>query len=301
MRLWSLTAGLLLMSAPALAHWDFLLGVRNGRAAVILPQPHPLQTMSLLLGQYTRELGIEYYIDPNTNLAHLSGASIRTVWVSPNLIGRLNNQDIICASNCANYFTMNEEGHEHIRFRAAQRGIYIWDLKVVDATDINGNPVADMEGVYRIYFRAGNPHYLYGSVDAPNYQGDLYALRLTLQLRLGNQVVQEVSLPPAPNALHAYMASFGQSGSYAVVAKLDKHLSRRVNLNLQGATLANWLFPIAGDVNNDDVIDDADLLQVLFAFGSDNAQADVNGDGVVDDADLLVVLFNFGASGEGTP
>ncbi len=167
MRLWSLTAGLLLMSAPALAHWDFLLGVRNGRAAVILPQPHPLQTMSLLLGQYTRELGIEYYIDPNTNLAHLSGASIRTVWVSPNLIGRLNNQDIICASNCANYFTMNEEGHEHIRFRAAQRGIYIWDLKVVDATDINGNPVADMEGVYRIYFRAGNPHYLYGSVTRP--------------------------------------------------------------------------------------------------------------------------------------
>ena len=50
---------------------------------------------------------------------------------------------------------------------ATQRGIYIWDLKVVDATDINGNPVADMEGVYRIYFRAGNPHYLYGSVDAP--------------------------------------------------------------------------------------------------------------------------------------
>jgi len=25
----------------------------------------------------------------------------------------------------------------------------------------------------------------------------------------------------------------------------------------------------------------------------------VNGDGVVDDADLLVVLFNFGATGEG--
>jgi hypothetical protein len=55
----------------------------------------------------------------------------------------------------------------------------------------------------------------------------------------------------------------------------------------------------AGDVNGDDVIDDADLLQVLFDFGTSSSTADVNGDGVVDDADLLVVLFNFGATGEG--
>jgi hypothetical protein len=52
-------------------------------------------------------------------------------------------------------------------------------------------------------------------------------------------------------------------------------------------------------VNNDDTIDDADLLAVLFAFGSNDFEADANGDGIVDDADLLLVLFNFGASGEG--
>lgn len=299
MKTWSWLAGLLLTTAPTLAHWDFLLGVRNGRAAVILPQPHPLQTMSSLFGQFTRELGIEYYIDPNTGTAHLSAASIRTVWVSPGLTGRLGNQNVVCASSCPNYFVMNDEGHEHIRFFATLPGIYIWDLRVVDARDINGNPVADMQGVYRIYLRAGNPHYLYGAVQAPNYAGDLYALQLTLQLRQGNQVVQTASLPPAPNALHAYMASFQQAGSYTVVAKLDKHLSRRVSLNLQGATLANWEFTTAGDVNNDDIIDDADLLQILFAFGSNNFEADVNGDGVVDDADLLLVLFNFGATGEG--
>jgi len=45
------------------------------------------------------------------------------------------------------------------------------------------------------------------------------------------------------------------------------------------------------------VIDDADLLAVLFAFGGSDPQADLNGDGVVDDADLLTVLFNFGAGG----
>lgn len=299
MRTWSWLAGLLLTMASALAHWDFLLGVRNGRAAVILPQPHPLQTMSSLFGQFTRELGIEYYTDPNTGIAHLSAASIRTVWVSPGLTGRVNNQNIVCASGCPNYFVMNDEGHEHIRFFASQPGIYIWDLRVVEARDINGTPIADMQEVYRIYLRAGNPHYLYGAVQAPSYGGDLYALRLHLQLRQGNQVVQAVSLPPAPNALYAYMASFPQAGSYTVVAKLDRHLSRRVSLNLQGATLANWQFPISGDVNNDDIINNADLLQVLFAFGSSNFEADVNGDGVVNNADLLSVLFNFGAAGEG--
>jgi hypothetical protein len=38
---------------------------------------------------------------------------------------------------------------------------------------------------------------------------------------------------------------------------------------------------------------------VLFAFGSSDPESDVNGDGIVDDADLLIILFNFGAIGEG--
>lgn len=51
-----------------------------------------------------------------------------------------------------------------------------------------------------------------------------------------------------------------------------------------------------GDVNGDCVVDDADLLAVLFAFGTTGAclEEDVNGDEVVDDADLLTVLFEFG-------
>jgi len=49
-----------------------------------------------------------------------------------------------------------------------------------------------------------------------------------------------------------------------------------------------------GDVDGNGCVDDADLLQVLFAFGGQGGAADVNGDGIVDDADLLIVLFNFG-------
>jgi hypothetical protein len=58
------------------------------------------------------------------------------------------------------------------------------------------------------------------------------------------------------------------------------------------------LLPV-GDVDANGIVDDADLLAVLFAFGSsgDCLDEDVNLDGTVDDADLLAVLFNFGAGG----
>ncbi|MCX7993025.1 MAG: hypothetical protein N2651_05105 [Fimbriimonadales bacterium] len=52
-----------------------------------------------------------------------------------------------------------------------------------------------------------------------------------------------------------------------------------------------------GDVSRDGVVDDADLLIVLFNFGTEEESCtDINMDGVVDDADLLIVLFNFGVS-----
>ncbi|MCX7992679.1 MAG: hypothetical protein N2651_03305, partial [Fimbriimonadales bacterium] len=54
-----------------------------------------------------------------------------------------------------------------------------------------------------------------------------------------------------------------------------------------------------GDVNGSGCIDDADLLAVLFTFGSQGSgltqHEDINKDGIVDDADLLLVLFNFGS------
>jgi probable HAF family extracellular repeat protein len=54
----------------------------------------------------------------------------------------------------------------------------------------------------------------------------------------------------------------------------------------------------SGDVDANGCVDDADLLAVLFAFGSTGStlgREDANCDGVVDDADLLIVLFNFGS------
>ena len=51
-----------------------------------------------------------------------------------------------------------------------------------------------------------------------------------------------------------------------------------------------------GDVNGDRMVDDLDLLSVLYAFGTTcwGCPEDQNGDGIVDDADMLIVLLNFG-------
>jgi probable HAF family extracellular repeat protein len=63
-------------------------------------------------------------------------------------------------------------------------------------------------------------------------------------------------------------------------------------LDTQGCASEN------GDVDANGCVDDADLLAVLFAFGSTGStlgREDTNCDGTVDDADLLQVLFNFGS------
>ena len=71
--------------------------------------------------------------------------------------------------------------------------------------------------------------------------------------------------------------------------------------NAQGANRgdpADCCIAHNGDVDANGCVDDADLLAVLFAFGSTGSnlgRVDVNCDNVVDDADLLQVLFNFGS------
>lgn len=80
--------------------------------------------------------------------------------------------------------------------------------------------------------------------------------------------------------------SVGPDGTVYVAASRD---------NADSQVLYAFAPAPAGDINADGCIDDADLLAVLFAFGSTGClPEDVTGDGVIDDADLLEVLFNFG-------
>lgn len=54
--------------------------------------------------------------------------------------------------------------------------------------------------------------------------------------------------------------------------------------------------PVEGDVNGDGCVNDDDMLEILFVFGSAciGCPQDLNNDGTVNDDDLLIVLLNFG-------
>ena len=99
----------------------------------------------------------------------------------------------------------------------------------------------------------------------------------------------------------SYSLQTGVTGTVQARVYVPGWLGQRQTLTVgnSGVVTANWSL-INGDANRDNQIDDADLLQVLFAFGQTGANlpADCNGDGAVDDADLLIVLFNFGAVGD---
>ena len=103
------------------------------------------------------------------------------------------------------------------------------------------------------------------------------------------------------NATRDFEVSFfNYLGYYDLAIRAQGTLLKRVpnaRMRYPGVSGLN-LTLIPGDVNGDNVIDDADLLQILFAFGANNPSVDLNGDGVVDDADLLLVLFYFGLQGE---
>ena len=95
----------------------------------------------------------------------------------------------------------------------------------------------------------------------------------------------------------------------------NSHLQRATAISPDGRYIVGWGYNAAtnrdeaflldtsctahnGDVVRNGCVDDADLLQVLSAFGQTGinlGRVDVNCDWVVDDADLLIVLFNFGS------
>ncbi|MEN3000833.1 MAG: hypothetical protein ABDI19_03200 [Armatimonadota bacterium] len=142
------------------------------------------------------------------------------------------------------------------------------------------------------------PTTLQGTVTIPGYVGTANPIVLTFRLidpYTGN-VAQTLNATVNPGG--SYSTSVPNPGLWRVRVKAPRVLARAFDaINIVGTTILDFSMT-PGDVNDDNTIDDADLLAVLFAFGGSDPTADVNADGVVDDADLLIVLFNFGASGE---
>jgi hypothetical protein len=106
-----------------------------------------------------------------------------------------------------------------------------------------------------------------------------------------------------PSPLNKVFVATGSGATWRDYAELtgDEPLPNGSTPDPFGGNIFNFTSgfgpdPSQGDVNLDGIVDDADLLAILFAFGSSDAAVDVNSDGIVDDADLLTVLFNFGSS-----
>lgn len=151
--------------------------------------------------------------------------------------------------------------------------------------------------VYRI--RPVNPPaIIHGRAQLEGRQGLPLGTPLTLELIQGASTVQTITM--TLDAYGRFSERVNAAGTYTVRARAAKYLPitlPNVTVAPQGFAYLDLNFQTLGDVNSDGVIDDADLLAILFAFGTNDADTDLNNDGVVDDADLLIVLFNFGAGG----
>jgi len=182
--------------------------------------------------------------------------------------------------------------HGVLGFRNSQAG---WGKVVGTAVTADAPSPSPPTNVEVIFYRPGTKHrvarFSMPTADGPNFPID------TPEVVAGvyDVVVRPIYAPSifsinCPTNLCITNVTFSTETHWLGV--------RIPNVNVSGTVdLGTVLLP-NGDTNNDLTIDDADLLAVLFAFGSDDRAADLNGDGTVDDADLLIVLFNFGTVGE---
>jgi hypothetical protein len=130
-------------------------------------------------------------------------------------------------------------------------------------------------------------------------EGSLQAAvtRIACQLDPLGQLPRRVTLQMVQNGgdTHNYLRVRG----YLFCIEQSPFLTHARIFNMSWIGYGGGIPRSLGNVNDDCIVDDADLLMVLFAFGQtgSNLPEDTNGDGIVDDADLLTVLFNFGAGG----
>ncbi len=136
----------------------------------------------------------------------------------------------------------------------------------------------------------------------PSFSGWLDEVRLSTNLRY-NANFTPPSSPFTPDAQTAALYHLDEGSGDDVLDSSGasggpSHGVRRFGGNPAGPLWSvQSPFRRSGDVDGDGCVDDADLLQVLFAFGANGTdlETDVSNDGIVDDADLLIVLFNFGS------
>lgn len=107
------------------------------------------------------------------------------------------------------------------------------------------------------------------------------------------------------NGIYNFQVNDLPRRNYTVRVKGDKWLARQFSLDLTSSDSNGlYLTLLAGDANNDNVVDISDLLLVIGHYNKKQGDsgylyaADLNGDATTDIADLLLLISNYNQIGE---
>ena len=258
-----------------------------------------------------------YYADPIFSwlepIAVTAPVFVRSARYDPNLrdqliVGdhRYGNLYLFSVSDNRSDLILEGDLADRVADSETERNQFLWGWRWGTVTDMKIGPDGFLyvcslriaRGIFRIR-PISPPEIVHGHARLEGWQGSMLGIPLTLELRQNDEPVQTITT--TLDAFGRFSERVNTPGVYSVRAKAGSYLSIRlssVSIAAQGYAYLPLAFTVNGDANGDNIIDDADLLIVLFEFGSASSNGDLNGDGVVDDADLLIVLFNFGRSGE---
>jgi outer membrane protein assembly factor BamB len=139
---------------------------------------------------------------------------------------------------------------------------------------------------------------LWGDGGVDSWEGDYSGRAAVVQFYQGGELRYEMVVPLNPDG--TFELSNTPVGVHDIKVRIHNSLFRRVpSVHLEVDQPAAIQVRLRnGDVNDDNIVDDTDLLYLLTHYGRRAPDYDLNGDNLIDDADLLIVLFNFGAIGE---
>ncbi|GMV37809.1 MAG: hypothetical protein AMXMBFR61_23170 [Fimbriimonadales bacterium] len=141
---------------------------------------------------------------------------------------------------------------------------------------------------------------LSGNVQLGQYGPPPTGIPVSLSVYAGSSRVDEEVTQL--DALGNYWVAVEAQGIVDVVVKPSHWLSVRepgIDLGVSGATV-DFVVPINGDADGDDLVGLADLARILVTFATSlDPNADLDGSGLADLQDLNIVLTNFAKTGDG--
>lgn len=155
-----------------------------------------------------------------------------------------------------------------------------------------------VNGDGRLYAFGPLGGFLWAGGEVDGWNGSYEGRTAIVQFYQGDELKYEMVAPVNPDG--SIELSETPVGEHDIKVRIHNSLFGRVpSVHLEVNQPAQVQVRLLnGDVDGNNLVDDADLLYILLAYGSHAPEYDLNGDNLIDDADLLIVLFNFGAVGE---